>query len=44
VRAVVRVVELLAFLALVWLAISALRLTSGEPWSAIVHRPLGFLP
>jgi len=35
---------LLAFLAVVWLAISALRLASGESWPAIMHRPFGFLP
>jgi hypothetical protein len=44
VRVVVRVLELLAFVCLVWLAISALRLITGEPWSAIMHRPFGFLP
>jgi hypothetical protein len=44
VRGVVRLLELLAFVALVWLAITALRLIGGEPWPAIVHRPFGFLP
>jgi hypothetical protein len=38
VRALLRVLELLAFLALVWLAVSALRLISGEPWPSIMHR------
>jgi hypothetical protein len=44
VRALVRLLELLGFVALVWLAITALRLISGEPWPAIMHRPFGFLP
>jgi hypothetical protein len=44
VRRVVRLFELLAFVTLVWLAIAALRLMSGEPWPAIMHRPFGFLP
>jgi hypothetical protein len=35
---------LLAFLAIVWLAIAALRFVSGEPWPAIMQRPFGFLP
>jgi hypothetical protein len=43
-RGLTRLLELLAFLALVWLAISALRLASGESWAAVVHDPLGFLP
>jgi hypothetical protein len=43
VRALLRVLEFLAFLALVWLAVSALRLISGEPWPSIMHRPFGFL-
>ncbi len=43
-RRIVRLLELLVFLALVWLAIAALRLVSGEPWSAIAHRPFGFIP
>jgi hypothetical protein len=44
VRGLIRLLELAAFLILVWLAISALRLMSGEPWPAIVHRPFGFFP
>ncbi len=43
-RSIVRLLELLVFLGLVWLALTALRLVSGEPWSAIAHRPFGFLP
>jgi len=34
----------MGFLAMVWLAIAALRFVSGEPWSAIIHNPFGFLP
>ena len=43
-RGLVRLLELAAFLILVWLAISALRLMSGEPWPFIIHRPFGFFP
>ena len=43
-RGPVRLLELAAFLVLVWLAISALRLMSGEPWPSIMHRPFGFFP
>ena len=38
------IVELAAFLALVWLATAGLRLLGGEPWASIRHRPLWFLP
>jgi hypothetical protein len=44
VRSLIRLLELVAFLAIVWLAIAGLRRASGEPWSAIEHRPFGFLP
>lgn len=43
-RSILRLLELAAFLALVWLAISCLRYLAGEPWSAILARPLGFIP
>ena len=43
-RTVIRLVELLVFVCLVWLAVSVLRYLSGEPWASIFHRPLWFLP
>ena len=36
-------IELIAFLGLVWLSTAGLRLLSGEPWVSIMHRPLWFL-
>lgn len=44
VRGFVRLLELLFFLALVWAAVTALRLVSGETWPSIMHQPFGFLP
>jgi hypothetical protein len=38
------VIELVAFLALVWLGTAGLRLLAGEPWVYIMHRPFWFLP
>jgi hypothetical protein len=43
-RTVVRLIELAAFLTLVWGAVAAVRYLGGEPWASIVRRPLGFLP
>ncbi len=43
-RSLVRLLELAAVLVLVWLAVSFLRYQAGEPWSAILAHPLGFIP
>ena len=42
-RTLLRTLELVAFVGLVWLATAVLRFLSGEPWASILHRPLWFL-
>ena len=43
-RSLGRLLELAVFLALVWLAVSFLRYLAGDPWSALLARPFGFIP
>jgi hypothetical protein len=44
VRTVRYLIELAAFVALVWLATAGFRRLGGEPWASILHRPLWLFP